>query len=97
MNRDTRHEKMPEIAFETVPRAEVYAATGIQFMSINTLFQLLSEVRAGDPEADFYRAKLVTAKHYFDRILPRIDAHAAAARAGAAGLMSLPAEHFAFA
>ena len=55
------------------------------------------KLAAGDPEADFYRAKLVTAKLYFDRILPRIDAHAAAARAGAAGLMTLPAEHFAFA
>jgi hypothetical protein len=51
----------------------------------------------GGSEVDFYRAKLVTAQHYFDRILPRADAHAAAARAGSAGLMSLPAEHFAFA
>ena len=50
--RDTRHEKMPEVAFEMVPRAEYYAATGIQFMSINTLFQLLSEVRAQDPLLD---------------------------------------------
>jgi hypothetical protein len=55
------------------------------------------KIAAGDAEADFYRAKLVTAQHYFDRILPRIDSHAAAARAGAAGLMKLPAEHFAFA
>ena len=47
--RDTRHEGMPEVAFETVPRDELYMATGIQFMSINTLFQLLSEVRAADP------------------------------------------------
>jgi len=51
----------------------------------------------GGAESDFYRAKLVTARHYFDRILPRADAHAAAARAGAVGLMTLPAEHFAFA
>jgi len=51
----------------------------------------------GDAEADFYKAKLVTAKFYFDRILPRIDMHAAAARAGAAGIMELPAEHFSFA
>jgi hypothetical protein len=51
----------------------------------------------GDAEADFYKAKLVTAKYYFDRILPRIDSHAAAARAGSAGLMTLSAEHFAFA
>jgi len=52
---------------------------------------------AGDAEADFYKAKLVTANFYFDRLLPRIDSHAAAARAGAKGLMELPAEHFAFA
>jgi hypothetical protein len=50
----------------------------------------------GAPEADFYRAKLVTARHYFERMLPRADAHAAAARSGAAGLMALPAEHFTF-
>ena len=47
--RDTRHEKMLEEAFELVPRDEIYMATGIQFMSINTLYQLLSEVRAEDP------------------------------------------------
>ncbi len=51
----------------------------------------------GAADADFYKAKLVTAKFYFDRLLPRCDAHAAAARAGASGIMSLPAEHFAFA
>jgi hypothetical protein len=55
------------------------------------------KIAAGDADTDFYRAKLVTAQHYFDRILPRADSHAAAARAGAAGLMTLPAEHFAFA
>jgi hypothetical protein len=55
------------------------------------------QLAAGDAEADFYRAKLVTAQHYFGRILPRMDSHAAAARAGSAGLMELPAEHFAFA
>jgi rhamnulokinase len=47
--RDTRHEGMLEAAFEMVPRDEIYMATGIQFMSINTLYQLLSEVRAQDP------------------------------------------------
>ncbi len=47
--RDTRHETMLEAAFEVVPREEIYMATGIQFMSINTLYQLLSEVRAEDP------------------------------------------------
>jgi len=55
------------------------------------------KLAAGDAEADFYKAKLVTAQHYFGRILPRMDSHAAAARSGSAGLMQLPAEHFAFA
>jgi alkylation response protein AidB-like acyl-CoA dehydrogenase len=55
------------------------------------------KLAAGSGDTDFYNAKLVTARHYFDRILPRLDAHVAAARAGAAGLMALPAEHFAFA
>jgi rhamnulokinase len=47
--RDRRTEGMPDHAFAVVPRAEIYAATGIQFMPINTLYQLLSMVRAGDP------------------------------------------------
>ena len=51
----------------------------------------------GVPDPDFYRAKLVTAAHYFDRILPRAEAHAAAARAGAEGLMSLSDEQLYFA
>jgi hypothetical protein len=51
----------------------------------------------GAPDPDFYRAKLVTAAHYFDRILPRAEAHAAAARAGAEGLMSLSDEQLYFA
>ena len=47
--RDTRHEKMLKAAFEIVPRDEIYMATGIQFMSINTLYQMLSEVQSKDP------------------------------------------------
>ena len=50
-----------------------------------------------DPNDDFYKAKLVTARHYFARLLPRVEAHAAAARAGAAGLMALTADQFAIA
>ena len=47
--RDRRTEGMPDLAFAVVPRDEIYAATGIQFMPINTLCQLSSMVRAGDP------------------------------------------------
>ena len=49
------------------------------------------------PDDDFYKAKLVTARHFFTRLLPRVDAHMAAARSGAAGLMALTADQFAIA
>ena len=41
--RDDRTDGMIERAFERVPRAELYAATGIQTMPINTVFQLLAD------------------------------------------------------
>src|SRR5450759_5183597 len=47
-HRDARTAGMPDLAFATVPREEIYRATGIQFMPINTLFQLLSMARAGE-------------------------------------------------
>ncbi|AMX02767.1 acyl-CoA dehydrogenase C-terminal domain-containing protein [Microbulbifer thermotolerans] len=50
----------------------------------------------GAGEADFYRAKLATARFYYDRILPRTSSHAAAILSGADNLMALDAEHFAF-
>jgi alkylation response protein AidB-like acyl-CoA dehydrogenase len=52
---------------------------------------------AENPDDDFYKAKLVTARHYFARILPRVDAHSAAARSGASGLMALTPDQFAIA
>ena len=47
--RDRRTEGMVEAASAIVPREQIYATTGIQFMPINTLYQLLSMVRANDP------------------------------------------------
>jgi rhamnulokinase len=47
--RDTRTEGMVERAFQLVPRAEIYATTGIQFMAINTVYQLLAMAGADDP------------------------------------------------
>jgi alkylation response protein AidB-like acyl-CoA dehydrogenase len=52
---------------------------------------------AADPTDDFYKVKLVTAQHFFARLLPRVEGHMAAARAGAAGLMTLTADQFAIA
>jgi rhamnulokinase len=40
--RDARTRGMMEQAFRRVPRAEIFAATGLQFMELNTLYQLLA-------------------------------------------------------
>jgi rhamnulokinase len=47
--RDARTDGMMESAFKKIAREEIYKTTGIQFMQINTLFQLLSMVEADNP------------------------------------------------
>ncbi len=47
--RDTRTDGIMDAAFARMPRPDIYLRTGIQFMPINTLYQLLSMARAGDP------------------------------------------------
>jgi rhamnulokinase len=46
--RDARTDGMLEAAFATVPREEIFQQTGIQFLPINSLIQLLALVRAND-------------------------------------------------
>ena len=43
-HRDERTDGMLEEAFKCMPRSEIFSNTGIQFMQINTLYQLLSMV-----------------------------------------------------
>lgn len=47
--RDARTTGMLDEAFRLVPKEAIFQATGIQFMPINTLYQLLAMVRAEDP------------------------------------------------
>jgi sugar (pentulose or hexulose) kinase len=47
--RDPRTADILPWAFERVPRARFYERTGIQFMNLNTIFQLAAMVRDGDP------------------------------------------------
>lgn len=47
--RDARTQGMMAHAFTKAPRNEIFANTGVQFMEINTLYQLLS-MQLGDPE-----------------------------------------------
>jgi len=48
--RDGRTDNMLSHAFAKVPQADIFTQTGIQFMPINTLYQLLSLVESGSPQ-----------------------------------------------
>jgi rhamnulokinase len=48
--RDSRTDGMMERAFSLVPKEEIYEQTGIQFMFLNTLYQLLSLAAANSPQ-----------------------------------------------
>lgn len=47
--RDKRNDGMMEHAFTRVPKAEIFANTGLQFMQINSLYQLIS-MQLNDPK-----------------------------------------------
>jgi alkylation response protein AidB-like acyl-CoA dehydrogenase len=50
----------------------------------------------GRESDEFYRAKIHTAEFYFERLLPRADAHAKCAQAPTPSVMQIDNEHFAF-
>jgi rhamnulokinase len=56
--RDSRTDGMLEEAFRRVPRAEIFEQTGIQFLPINTLYQLLSMAVSRSPVLDIARTFL---------------------------------------
>lgn len=47
--RDSRNDGMLEKTFSVVPREEIFAQTGIQFMQLNTLYQLYAMKLGGSP------------------------------------------------
>jgi len=50
--RDSRTAGMLSEAFARVPRQEIYAATGVQFIEINSLYHLLSMALRKDPQLE---------------------------------------------
>jgi rhamnulokinase len=56
--RDSRTDGMMEALFEVVPRKEVFEHTGIQFMQLNTLYQLYAMRQSGSPLLDMARTFL---------------------------------------
>jgi rhamnulokinase len=57
--RDKRTDGMPEKVFRRVPREQIFYQTGIQFMQINTLYQLYSMVEARDPQLELAETLLM--------------------------------------
>src|SRR2546422_2114440 len=57
--RDRRTQGMLDEAFRRAPREDIFTATGIQFMPINTLYQLLSLVIHRDPQLEQAQALLM--------------------------------------
>jgi rhamnulokinase len=49
--RDERTQGVMEKVFAQIPREEIFARTGIQFLALNTLFQLYAHAEAGLPES----------------------------------------------
>ncbi len=58
--RDARTNGMPEALFKIVPAKTVFDITGIQFMQLNTIFQLFSMRYYDDPLLDFADTMLMT-------------------------------------
>ncbi|MFZ0732771.1 MAG: rhamnulokinase family protein [Candidatus Sulfotelmatobacter sp.] len=63
--RDLRTQGVMEEVFRTVPKEEIYRVTGIQFMPINTLFQLYA-ARRDTPEIVAAAKRLVTIPDLFN-------------------------------
>ena len=56
----------------------------------------LDKMAEGTQEEAFYNAKVLTARFYFKRLLPRTKGHAETMLAGSDTLMDMPEDAFAF-
>ncbi|QDS93347.1 Rhamnulokinase [Roseimaritima multifibrata] len=62
--RDSRNRGIPEQAFQIVPREDIFAATGLQFMDINTLYQLLSAKFSNAPALETAESMILMADYF---------------------------------
>lgn len=66
--RDMRTESMMEEVFKDIPRERIYSKTGIQFMQLNTIFQLAAQMK--EDESVLGKAKtLLTIPDYLGYLL----------------------------
>ena len=72
--RDARTHGEFDRAFAVVPREEIFAATGVQFMELNTLYQLRAVDRLGSPPLD-RAGRLLTIPDLFHWMLTGVAAN----------------------
>jgi len=53
-------------------------------------------IKQGEGDANFYKAKIQTADFYYERLMPRADAHIESIGNGAESLMAMDVDHFIF-
>jgi hypothetical protein len=95
--------KVAEAAMKNPEEADAAAFEYLMFMGYHVLgFMWVQMARvaadalsAGNPEREFYAAKLETARFYFARVLPRTESLALCIEAGAEAIVSIPQDHFA--
>jgi hypothetical protein len=101
------HELVQQILQAAIKNADEAGAASYDFLSYSGyvtygfLFARMAavsiqKIKAGDPDSDFYRAKLHTARFFFQRLLPRTRALVPSMLSGAGNLMDLVDAHFAF-
>ncbi len=71
----------------------LFALSALAYLWAKTAKAAQAKVAARDPNP-FYKNKLITARHFIERIAPEGSAHLAKLKSGSANLMSLPAEAF---
>jgi rhamnulokinase len=77
--RDARTDDIPELVFQQTDARALFRRTGVQTMQINTIFQLYSMVRSGDPKLKMAETLLMIPDlfHYFlcgERVVEHTEA-----------------------
>ncbi|HEX7478397.1 MAG TPA: acyl-CoA dehydrogenase C-terminal domain-containing protein [Polyangiales bacterium] len=101
------HAQVNDILQRAIKNADEAGAASYDFLSYSGyvtyayLFARMASVsaaklKAGAADADFYKAKILTARFYFQRILPRTRSLIVTMNSGAPNLMDLQDAHFAF-
>ena len=94
--------KLGEAAMENPDNAGAAAVDYLMYSGYVTLAYFWArmavvaqqKIAAGDGDASFYEAKVMTARFYFDRLLPRTESLKTTVLAGADSLMAMPEELF---